>query len=310
MKRFIFIFLDGVGIGEPAGNNPFYAAQSEFLPFYRGNPGLPDETPIKPIDALLGVEGIPQSGSGQTSLYTGENIPKILGQHRDSYPNRLMRKIIREKNILRLLKDRGYKAVFINAYPAHKHLFSAPHLQIRPSGELHFSDEFPALFKRRISVTTCMMVTARQVPFDEKDILAERSIFQEYSNRWLNKKGLQLPEFTPEKAAEILYHSAQHYDFLLYEYFQTDIFAHRRGFDDQLQLIKDLNTLMGKLISLLDPEKDTLLVTSDHGNLEDSTKKNHTCNPVPLVVWGYQASQLRGSINKITDVTPTILRFF
>jgi 2,3-bisphosphoglycerate-independent phosphoglycerate mutase len=308
--RFIFFFLDGVGIGEAVYRNPFYEAQAEFFPFYKGNPGLPDKTPIKPIDALLGVEGVPQSGSGQTSLYTGENIPKILGQHRDSYPNRLMRKIIREKNILRRLKDRGYQAVFINAYPAHKHFFSAPNIQILPSGELHFSDEFPALFKRRISVTTCMMVTAGQVPFDEKDILAERSIFQEYSNRWLNEKGLPLPEFTPEKAAEILYNSAQHYDFLLYEYFQTDIFAHRRGFDDQVQLIKDLNTLMGKLISMLDPSKDTLLVTSDHGNLEDSTQKNHTCNSVPLIVWGYQANQLRDNINKITDVTQAVLRFF
>jgi bisphosphoglycerate-independent phosphoglycerate mutase (AlkP superfamily) len=155
-----------------------------------------------------------------------------------------------------------------------------------------------------------MMVTAGQIPFDEKDILAGRSIFQEYSNRWLNQKGLQLPEFTPEKAAEILYNSAQHYDFLLYEYFQTDIFAHRRGFDDQLQLIKNLNTLMGKLISLLDPAKDTLLVTSDHGNIEDSTQKNHTCNPVPLIVWGYQGDRLRDGIDAITDVTPAILRFF
>jgi hypothetical protein len=308
--RFIFIFIDGVGIGEPGDKNPFYAAQSEFLPFYRGNPGLPDKTPIKPIDALLGVEGVPQSGSGQTSLYTGENIPGILGQHRDSYPNRVMRKIIREKNILRCLKDRGYNAVFINAYPAHKHLFSAPNIEISPSGELHFSDEFPALFKRRISVTSCMMVTAQQPPFDEKDVLAERSIFQEYTNRWLNKKGLQLPEFTPEKAAEILYNSAQQYDFLLYEYFQTDIFAHRRGFDDQVQLIKDLNRLMGQLISLLDPAKETLLVTSDHGNLEDSTQRNHTCNPVPLIVWGYQANGLRDGIDALTDVTPAILRFF
>ncbi len=308
--RFIFLFLDGVGIGEADGKNPFYAAQAEFLPFYKGNPGLVDKTPIKPIDALLGVEGIPQSGSGQTSLYTGENIPRILGQHRDSYPNRSMRKIIREKNILRRLKDRGYQAVFINAYPAHKRFFSAPNIEIRPSGEMHFSDEFPALFKRRISVTSCMMVTAGQVPFDEKDILAGRSIFQEYSNRWLNQKGLQLPEFTPERAAEILYESAQHYDFLLYEYFQTDIFAHRGSFDEQVQLIRDLNRLMGKLISLLDPGKDTLLVTSDHGNLEDSTQRNHTCNPVPLIVWGYQGDRLRDGIDAITDVTPAILRFF
>jgi 2,3-bisphosphoglycerate-independent phosphoglycerate mutase len=308
-KRFIFIFLDGVGIGEPLDKNPFYLSQTEFLPFYKGNSGLPDKTPIKPIDVILGVEGIPQSGSGQTSLYTGENIPRLLGQHRYSYPNRFMRKIIMEKNILSNLKKNGHKAVFINAYPGHSHLFRAPHLKISPSGEFYFSDEFPSLFRRRISVTTCMMVAAGQIPFDEKDILAERSIFQEYTNRWLNSKGLHLPEFAPEKAAEVLYQSALNYNFLLYEYFQTDLYAHRRSFDEQVQLIMDLNRLIGKLISLLNPDEDTLLITSDHGNLEDSSQRNHTCNPVPLLVWGFKADELREGIDTIADVTPSILRF-
>jgi hypothetical protein len=109
-KRLIFIFLDGVGVGDPADKNPFYAAKTEFLPFYEGNLYLPDNTPVKKIDTLLGVEGIPQSASGQAALYTGENVPELLGQHKGSYPNRLMRKVIKEKNILSRLKDRGLKA--------------------------------------------------------------------------------------------------------------------------------------------------------------------------------------------------------
>jgi 2,3-bisphosphoglycerate-independent phosphoglycerate mutase len=307
MNRLIFFFLDGVGIGKAADSNPFYVAKTEFLPFYDGGLSLPDGTPVKKIDATLGVEGIPQSASGQTSLYTGENIPKILGQHKDSYPTRAMRKIIIEKNILSRLKENGLDAVFINAYPMHRDLFTEEHVLMHPSGEFHFSPEFPPAFKRRISATSCMMLAAKQIPFDETDILAERSIFQDYSNRWLIEKGLHVPEFTPGKAAEILFNASRRHDFILYEYFQTDLYGHRHTFDEQLQLIKNLNLLVGSLLSRLDPQTDTLLLTSDHGNLEDSTTRAHTLNPVPLITWGNQSDFLRDQINDLTDVSHSIL---
>ena len=310
MKRLIFIFLDGVGIGEPADTNPFYTARVKFLPFYQGNPGLPDGTPIKPIDACLGVEGTPQSASGQTSLYTGENIPKLMGMHKDSYPNRSMRKIIVEKNLLLELRKQGLNAVFINAYPVYTRFFSEEHFRIGPEGEMHFSGGFPSEFKRRISVTTCMMAAARQTPFSEKDIMAEQAIFQDFSNRWLIEKGLKLPEYSPEKAAEILYHAMRRHDFVLYEFFQTDLYGHRGSYSDQENLVKEIDRLLGALISLMDPQTDTLLLTADHGNLEDSTSRGHTRNPVPLVVWGNGANGLRDTIEAITDVTPAILKFF
>jgi hypothetical protein len=309
-KRLIFFFLDGVGIGEPTEKNPFYAAEADFLPFYTGGLVLPDGTPVKAIDPVLGVEGLPQSGSGQTTLYTGENIPVLLNQHKSTYPTRFMRKILREKNILTLLKSKGLDAVFINAYPVYNTLFTGEHIRIYPSGECHFSEDFPRLFKRRISTTTCMIVIAGQVPFNEKDIRAERTVFQDYTNRWLIEKGLDLPEFSPEKAAEILFDASQSRDFMLYEYFQTDLYAHRHSFLDQVELVKNLNRLIRKLLSLLDPRTDTLLLTSDHGNLEDSTTRSHTRNPVPLLVWGNQADKLRDNISNLTHVTPEVLKFF
>ncbi len=308
-KRLIFLFLDGVGVGEPSARNPFYAAKAEFLPFFTGNPGLPGGTPVKPIDPVLGVEGIPQSATGQTSLFTGENVPEMLNQHKDSYPNRWMRKLLREKNLLTDLKNRGIDAVYINAYPVYSRLFTEGHIRIEPDGELHFSGEFPAEFKRRISVTTCMLIAAQQQPFNEKDILEEKALFQDFSNRWLIQKGLHLPEFSPEQAAEILYHASRRYDFILYEYFLTDLYAHRGSAEEQMKLINELNRLLGKLVSLMDPREDTLLLTSDHGNLEDSSVRTHTRNPVPLIVWGHEADRLREGIDRITDVTPALVSF-
>mgnify|MGYP001055913301 CR=1 FL=1 len=310
MKKLIFIFLDGVGIGKADESNPFYTTKSQFLPFYEGSSGLPDQTPVKPIDAALGVEGLPQSATGQSTLFTGRNVPALLGEHKGSYPNKIMRKIIKEDNILKKLGERGFNARYINAYPKHAGLFSSPNIRLDDKGELHFSDKFPELFKRRVSATSTMLLANLTVPFDEKDVLAKRSLFQDYSNNYLVDRGLHLPEYSPETAGEILFSVSREYDFTLYEYFQTDIFAHRRSFEEGSELIKKLDRLMGTLVSHLDKEKDTLLVTSDHGNIEDYSHRSHTLNPVPLLTYGKNAEFLRKRIVSIADVTPAIIDFF
>jgi len=54
---------------------------------------------------------------------------------------------------------------------------------------------------------------------------------------------------------------------------------------------------------------DTLvLLTSDHGNLEDLSTRSHTRNPVPLMAWGPGAENVLAGAEAITDVVPTILR--
>jgi hypothetical protein len=310
MKRMIFIFLDGVGIGKADDTNPLYTTKAQFLPFYEGSSGLPDGTPVKAIDPLLGVKGIPQSATGQTTLFTGQNAPALIGAHKGSYPNKIMRKIIKEQNVLKKLNRQGIRASYINAYPKHAGLFSAPNIELDDEGELHFSEKFPELFKRRISVTSTMLLANRTAPFDEHDIPAKRSLFQDYSNHYLVEKGLHLPEYSPETAGEILFSVSREYDFILYEYFQTDIFAHRRSLEEISELIKNLDRLIGSLISHLEREQDTLLITSDHGNIENHTHRSHTLNPVPLLAWGKEAGLLRNRIESLQDVTPAVVEFF
>lgn len=310
IEKAIFLFLDGVGIGEAKESNPFYAAKARYLPFYGNDIELPDQTRVKPIDALLGVEGTPQSATGQSSLFTGENIPALLQEHKGSYPNKVMRKIIKERNIFSQLKALARRVVFINAYPLYGEYFTGPHVEIKDDGEFHFSHEFPERYRRRISVSSCLMISVGQVPFTEKHIQGEKAIFQDYSNRGLIGMGLDVLEFSPEKAAEILYRVSRDYDFMLYEYFLTDYYGHRCSFEEQVELIKGLDRLVGALVSRLDREVDTLVLTSDHGNLEESSHRGHTQNPVPLLTWGKHSGELRESIHSLTDVTPGIVGGF
>ena len=311
-KKMIFIFFDGVGIGNASSFNPFFAANTDYLPFFEGGCLLPDthQTPVKSIDAQLGVKGMPMSATGQTALFTGVNAAAIFNEHRESYPDKFMRKIIKEKNIFSILRKNNLNPRFINAFPGSTHLFTPEHVYIKDDGDFHLSAHFKAQFKRSISVTTCMMIANRMIPFGTQDILRERALYHDFSNQSLDGREPNLPKFSPEKAAEIIYRVSRNYDLLLYEYFQTDFYGHGFDFAECIDLVRQLNRLVKHLVSLLDRETDTLLITSDHGNLEDSTTQLHTGNPVPLLTWGYRSAELRDRIESIVDVKPAVVNFF
>jgi 2,3-bisphosphoglycerate-independent phosphoglycerate mutase len=310
MERVIFIFIDGCGVGRPDGNNPFFLAKSLQLPFWQGAMRLPDQTPVQAIDATLGIPGAPQSASGQTALFCGVGATEIANRHRNGYPDSNLRRVILENNLLAKLAAAGVTARFLNAYPAHKELFTSEHVRIEPDGRLWFSPSFPEHFKRMISVTSCMLLASGQRPFGEKEIRSGEALYQDYSNRSLIEQGLQLPEFTPEKAAHVLHDASRRFEFILYEYFQTDLYAHRKSLEECISLVCHLDTLIGTLLGSLDKKEDTLVLTSDHGNLEDFYLHGHSGNPVPLIAWGKHGARLRRKIKSISDVTPAILELY
>jgi 2,3-bisphosphoglycerate-independent phosphoglycerate mutase len=310
MERTIFIFVDGCGVGRDDAGNPFFLAASLHLPFWKKSMALPDNTPITAIDATLGIAGMPQSASGQTALFCGAKAAEIANRHRNGYPDRVLRKVISKKNLLSLLAAKGAAACYLNAYPAHEELFTARHVRIEPDGRLWFSPLFPEHFKRMISVTSCMLLASRQRPCGEADIRAGKALYQDYSNRQLIEKGLPLPEFTPKQAARILDRASRRFDFTLYEYFQTDLYAHRRPLEECVALVRDFDILVGTLLSLLDRKNDTLVLTSDHGNLEDFHRRGHTRNPVPFLAWGRHGDRLRRKVKCLSDVAPAILELF
>jgi len=309
MPRLIFIFLDGVGIGTATDGNPFFLARASRLPFYVDGGAWPDGTPIRAIDPLMGVSGLPQSASGQTSLFTGINVPRLVGGHLGSYPNQKMRELILRHNLLKTLQSRQRRIAFLNAYPVFSRFFQPPHLRIGTDGRFDFSGEFPETFKKRISVTTCMMLSCRFKPFDEHHLAHREAVYQDYSNLSLREHGLNIPEFRPEEAADIIGRRSREFDLTLYEFFQTDLYGHRRTVDESVNLIRNLDLLLNRLLSRLHPERDTLLVTSDHGNLEEGASRTHTRNPVPLIVWGSGADTLRNRIRRLDQVTPAILEW-
>lgn len=310
MERLLFIFLDGCGVGPAGADNPFLRAGCRFLPFWQGGMRLPDGTPLAAIDATLGLPGVPQSASGQTALFCGARADAIGNRHVNGYPDRPLRRVVAAGNLLSRLLRRGADARYLNAYPGHEELFTARHVRIEADGRLWFSREFPEPFRRRISVTSCMLLASGQRPFSAGDIRQGRALYQDYSNRSLIAAGLDLPRIAPAQAARVLHGAARRHDFVLYEYFQTDSCAHRRSFEECVGLVRDLDAMAGALLGRLDPAVDTFVLTSDHGNLEEHSRHGHTRNPVPLIAWGKHGARLRRRIASLSDVAPEILKLY
>jgi bisphosphoglycerate-independent phosphoglycerate mutase (AlkP superfamily) len=58
----------------------------------------------------------------------------------------------------------------------------------------------------------------------------------------------------------------------------------------------------------LDQKKITLIICSDHGNLEDISAKTHTRNPGLTITAGKNASKIYSDVKDITQIKPAIIK--
>ncbi|MBN8218984.1 MAG: alkaline phosphatase family protein [Spirochaetes bacterium] len=310
-KRFLFVFLDGVGVGAAdSARNPFEKAGSPFFP--RGLPlggraPLPRGGHAVAIDACLGVAGVPQSATGQSALFTGVNTPAHLGYHLFAFPNRPLRAVLAKQNLLKDAKAMGARAAFLNAYPGYSDLLSdRARVRLEDDGAV-FAEGVPMELLRRFSVTTIMALSLRQPFFGIPELREERCVYQEYTNASLRGRGEDVPLWDEERAGAVLANASRGWDVGLWEYFRTDLVGHESDPAKAEALVRRIDALLESLLSNLDLAETTLVISSDHGNLEDTVEKGHTQNPVPLLAWGPDAPRLVERCRAITDVTPGIL---
>lgn len=244
----------------------------------------------KAIDACLGVRGLPQSATGQASLLSGVNAARLLGRHLNGLPNRALRELIQHDSIFLKLTERGLRVTFANAYQ--REFFNSP------------------LSREYVSVSTAAVMAAGIPLNDIEAVAAGRAVYQEFTNSYLNARGYSLETRTSEEAGEVLVDIARRHDFTFYEYFLTDIVGHMKHFDRALVEVSKIDRLLTGVCKQFDFVSHTLLVASDHGNLEDSATKSHTRNPVPLLAFGREAELFIKSIRSLVDFAPAILKYF
>jgi 2,3-bisphosphoglycerate-independent phosphoglycerate mutase len=285
----LLIFVDGLGIGARGRHNPLHVLGEAAAPlavFEDEEPLLPFDGLLARTDARLGVEGRPQSASGQTTILTGVNLPQRLGYHKQGFPNEQMREVLREHSLFLQLRRLGPGPdVFVNAY-------------------------HPQFFEKRprwVAATT-VAVEAAGLPFRTFEDLQEgRAVFHDFTNRALAERGVDIPRCTPEEAAAVLASLAAGHRFTLYEHFIADRAGHDQDERAALEILGDLARFVRTTLSLVDLARTTVLLTSDHGNVEDLSTRNHTLNPVPTLAWGRDKETVARRVRTLADITPTIL---
>jgi hypothetical protein len=289
----VLIFIDGLGAGgNDPESNPFAMGAGPLLSNFSDDPpgkALPFGGVFTPLDAGLGVEGIPQSATGQTSLLTGINAQALLGRHLFGFPNRALRGVLHEASILKRVEAGGRSARFANTF--------------RP---LFFELPLEAMI-RRLSVTTVATLAADVPFFDLENLRAGRSIYQDFTNRFLVKRGFEVPLREPAEAGAILAAMADRYDFLLYEFFLSDRAGHAQEREGALDTVASLEGFLEGFFSRADLSDTTVVVAGDHGNLEDLSVRSHTMNPAQGLVFGPDAEGKAGRLKSLLDVTPMLL---
>jgi hypothetical protein len=284
----LLFFIDGLGIGSRGPFNPLDGLDdAEPLAVFRDEKLTTIHNGIViPTDACLGVEGRPQSASGQTTILTGVNVPQTLGYHKQGFPNAAMLEIIREHSIFLQLTRAGIQPItFANTYTQ------------------KFFDERP----RWVSATTAAVEAAGLGFRRVADLKAGRAVYQDFTNAMLIERGEDVSPRTADEAATVLARIVSENRFTLYEYFITDKVGHAQDMEAAKSVLKNLARLIRGVLKQIDLSTTSVILTSDHGNIEDLSSRNHTLNAVPTIVWGEHRLFIADRIQTLADITPAIV---
>jgi bisphosphoglycerate-independent phosphoglycerate mutase (AlkP superfamily) len=72
-------------------------------------------------------------------------------------------------------------------------------------------------------------------------------------------------------------------------------------------VLTSLARFIRELLTRLDLDRTTVILTSDHGNIEDLSIRNHTLHCVPTIVWGSKREETAARIHDLADITPAIV---
>ena len=274
-------FVDGLGLGSPdPAVNP---VQAEVCPRL-----VELLESARPVDACLGVDGLPQSATGQTALLTGVNAARLMGRHIEGFPGRRLVEIVSTHNIFRMLKEMGLSATFANGY--------------------FVADSTEAAASQPKSVTTVATLSSFGEVRNKADIECGQAVYQDLTRETLRARGYKGALITPELAALHLLDIAGKHRFTLFEYFQTDRAGHRGDFEVARRVLRKFDLFLDAIMNEVTNRGDlSLVLTSDHGNIEDLGTIGHTLNPVPFAVAGPGACELKNRVASLLDVTPAIV---
>jgi len=300
----VFVFVDGVGAGAPDPEvNPLARVEHLLSRFSDGGgTPLPARGCAVLADARLGVPGRPQSATGQSTILTGVNAPRLVGRHLLGFPNAPLRELLQARSLFRTLAAAGGRAVFANAYPV-AYLRA---LGLAADGEPEFEIRSgPGRRRARAAATTVAYHAGAGRFRTWADAARGEGLTHDITGERANAHGARIPHRTPEEAAGILLRLARGHDLALFEFFESDEAGHARSMERALDALGRLDRFLRALLDGLGPA-DALVVASDHGNVEDLSTRNHTLAPVPVLGF-FRAAGRMAEVRDLTHLAPLLL---
>jgi 2,3-bisphosphoglycerate-independent phosphoglycerate mutase len=321
--RVLFLFLDGVGLGkDDTSTNPFSTASTPNLDqLLSGKKLMASSAPYRSskctllgIDTQMGVSGLPQSATSQATLLTGINFAKILGFHYGPKPNFEISSFFSEGNLHNVLNSRKNTDLNFHGISIFTNLINSGH-------KVGLLNAYPDSYfvgvnsKRRNHGVIPLAASSAGVTLLNQDALFHgKALSADFTGQgWHDHLSLpQTPILTPFQAGEKLASLSLNYDFSLFEYWESDYVGHKQDLSKAIQLIEKLDQVLGGLLNSWDFENGVILITSDHGNLEDLSTRKHTINQVPALLIGKPLFQINfiQKIKSIEDITPFINYMF
>ncbi|MDL2344444.1 metalloenzyme domain protein [Deinococcus sp. MIMF12] len=253
MTGLVWLALDGVG--HPADAPPGSVWDAE-LPALR-----PLVDSGQALDAALGVPGLPQSGTGQSCWLTGVNAVQVMGEHFGPHPGPTLRRLLAASGLPGRLTRAGGRAALANHYPPAYHAAQAR--RPRPGC-------FPYAFQ------------AAGLPLDPPDVpLLSPTLGLGYAAPWSG----QTPAADLARLGERLAHAARTHDLIAADLWLSDLLGHRGAVPVPPEPLAAGRAYLCRVDALLTGLLEggaRVVLSSDHGNLENLTVKAHTLARVPF----------------------------
>lgn len=304
--RVLFVFVDGVGLA-PADPqvNALAAAQLPVLRSLLGDlpPTLEAVGPgaaatLLGLDATLDMPGLPQSGTGQTALLTGLDAPRTFGRHFGPWVPVALRPVMAERSILARARAAGLRVAFANAYPEELLELARPAIA---GGEL---SRLPGPLRAGppLAALGAGLLTRHTAALERGDAIASEIV----NDGWIERLArTSLPRIAPGQAGRNLAAIAGSHDLTLFAHYATDAAGHHRELEPAIAAIERVDAFLGGVLAAL-PTDVTLLVASDHGNLEDC-RVGHTRNPAMFLAAGDGHELFAEGLSRLTDVAGRVL---
>ena len=142
-------------------------------------------------------------------------------------------------------------------------------------------DELAA--RRFKSVTTVMALTAPETIRTVDDLSCGRAVMQDLTRETIQDRWPDISVIPPQRAAE-------HLDYAR-----------------ACAVLRTYDRFLASLVRFTEAAGITLVMTSDHGNVENISERGHTTNKVPFIAFGPKERFLRDRVESLVDVTPAIV---